>query len=229
MEKVKVIVIDDHLMFARGIRSIIEDEPTTEFLGWAENGLAGFQLVKELKPDVVLLDVNMPVCNGIEALKMIKSNDPKVKVVMLTINENDSLLFEALKFGAQGYLLKNILPTELITFIHMSNRGECSISGNMATKIFNYFQENSFGKVMTSENLEYVTAKRKQTLDLLTQREKEVLLQVIKGLTNREIGTVLFISENTVKNHLRNIMEKLQINNRVQVATFALNEGLLDS
>lgn len=228
MEKVKVLVIDDHLMFARGIRSIIEDEPTTEFLGWAENGLSGFQLVKELSPDVVLLDVNMPVCSGIEALKLIKSHDPKIKVLMLTINENDSLLFEALKFGAQGYLLKNILPNELITFIHMASRGECSISGNMATKIFNYFQESATEQTLSNEKIELATLKRKQTLDLLTQREKEVLLQVIKGLTNREIGNALFISENTVKNHLRNIMEKLQINNRVQVATYALNEGLLN-
>ena len=215
---VRVLVVDDHHMFIRGIRSILQDDETIEIVGEAHNGKDAYEKAKETKPDVILMDINMPVCDGIQALKIIKTDMPEINVLMLTVNEKDENLFEALKSGAVGYLLKDLLPNELITFIHMASRGESTISGPMASKIVQFF---------SGQELLNVSSSKPKTCEVLTRREKEILQQVIRGLTNREIAEVLYISENTVKNHLRNIMEKLQMNNRAQVAAFALTEGWL--
>ncbi|MEH7501460.1 response regulator transcription factor [Neobacillus drentensis] len=218
MDKIKVLIADDHYLFIRGIESILMEDESLQVIGKSSNGKEAYELAKQLKPDVILLDVNMPVMDGLEALKLIIHDLPDVKVLMLTINDNDDQLLEALKTGAKGYLLKDLLPNELLTFIHMVQRGESVISGHMAGKII--------------ENLNKTTSKKSKLLDkkmdVLTRREKEILQHVKKGLTNREIGEALFISENTVKNHLRNIMEKLHMSNRVQAATYALQEGWLE-
>lgn len=218
MDKIKVLIADDHYLFIRGIESILIEDESLQVIGKASNGKEAYELAKQLMPDVILLDVNMPVLDGLEALKIIINDLPDVKVLMLTINDNDDQLLEALKTGAKGYLLKDLLPNELLTFIHMVHRGESVISGQMAGKII--------------ENLNKTTSKKTKLLvkktDVLTPREKEILQHVKKGLTNREIGEALFISENTVKNHLRNIMEKLHMSNRVQAATYALQEGWLE-
>lgn len=216
---VRVLIVDDHHMFLRGIRSIIMDDETIEIVGEAHNGKEAYVKAKETKPDVILMDVNMPVCDGIEALRLIKADIPETNVLMLTVNEKDENLFEALKLGAVGYLLKNVLANELITFIHMASRGESAITGPMASKIVQFFSDKELKKTASIKRI---------TSDVLTRREKEILQQVIKGLKNREIAEVLFISENTVKNHLRNIMEKLHMNNRAQVAAYALKEGWLN-
>jgi two-component system, NarL family, nitrate/nitrite response regulator NarL len=218
MDKIKVLIADDHYLFIRGIESILMEDESLQVIGKSSNGKEAYELAKQLKPDVILLDINMPVMDGLEALKLIIHDLPDVKVLMLTINDNDDQLLEALKTGAKGYLLKDLLPNELLTFIHMVHRGESVISGQMAGKII--------------ENLNKTTSKKSKLLDkkmdVLTRREKEILQHVKKGLTNREIGEALFISENTVKNHLRNIMEKLHMSNRVQAATYALQEGWLE-
>lgn len=224
MDKIKVLLVDDHHMFLLGIRSIIVDAESVQLIGEAHNGREAYEKTKLLKPGVVIMDLNMPVCDGLEGLKLIKSEMPEVKVIILTVNDGDENLFEALKHGASGYLLKNILPDELITFINMVHRGEPIISGSMALKIIKYFSsQDQLGRDQTQP-----TTVSKET-EVLTRREKEILQQVIKGLTNKEIAKILFISENTVKNHMRNMMEKLHINNRVQAATYALKEGLLNS
>jgi two-component system NarL family response regulator len=220
MDKIKILIADDHHLYIRGIESILFEDDSLHVIGKATNGQEAYELAKKLKPDVILLDVNMPVVNGMQALKMIIEEMPAVKVLMLTVKDQDNQLIEAFKSGAKGYLLKDILPNELLTFIHMAYRGECIISGQMASKIIeNMNKPNNSG--MPQPNLAV------SKMDVLTKREKEILTQVMKGLTNREIGGVLFISENTVKNHLRNIMEKLHMNNRVQAATYALQEGWL--
>jgi DNA-binding NarL/FixJ family response regulator len=220
MDKINVLIADDHHLFIRGIESILFEDDSLHVIGKAANGKEAYEMAKQLKPDVILLDVNMPVLNGLEALKMIIEDMPDVKVLMLTVNDNDNQLFEALKSGAKGYLLKDLLPNELLTFIHMVYRGESIISGQMASKIIeNMKRPNDTGIPQTNLAV--------GKMDVLTKREKEILTQVMKGLTNREIASALFISENTVKNHLRNIMEKLHMNNRVQAATYALQEGWL--
>ena len=221
MEKLRVLLVDDHHMFLLGIRSIVLEDEGIEVVGEAYNGQEAYEKTKELQPHIVVMDLNMPVCDGLEALKRIKADMPEVKVIILTVNDRDENLFEALRHGASGYLLKNILPQELTTFIHMVQRGEAIISGTMALKIFQYFSQREQSNVTTEKT------KDKKETDLLTRREKEILQEVMIGATNREIAKNLFISENTVKNHIRNIMEKLQINNRVQVATYALQHGLL--
>lgn len=221
MDKIKVLVVDDHYMFIRGIKSIIEDDESLVIVGESDNGRDAYEQAKRLKPDVILMDVNMPILDGLGALKMIIKEMPEMKILMLTVNEKDENLFEALKNGAKGYLLKDLLPNELLTFIHMVYRGESIISGPMAVKIVEYFSKKE-------KHIPITTISSKMN-EVITRREKEILTQVIKGLTNREIAEVLYISENTVKNHLRNIMEKLHMNNRVQAAAYALQEGWLQS
>ncbi|HJV32010.1 MAG TPA: response regulator transcription factor, partial [Bacillales bacterium] len=182
-------------------------------------GKEAYELAVKQNPDVILMDVNMPVLDGVQAMKMIMKEIPDVKILMLTVNDTEEQLFEALRYGAKGYLLKNLLPNELLTFIHMVNRGESILTGQVVGKVINYLSRNP--------QMETQILKTEKKTDILTKREKEILLQVMKGMTNREIAFALFISENTVKNHLRNIMEKLQKNNRVQAATYAMQEGWL--
>ena len=217
MEKVKVLIADDHYLYVRGIESILNEDESLHVIGKASNGKEALEMAKQHQPNVVLLDVNMPVMDGLQALKLIIAELPDTKVLMLTNNDSDDLLMEALKSGAKGFLLKDLLPNELLAFIHMVERGESVISGHMAEKII----EN----LTRSANPPTEIPNKKP--DKLTRREKEILTHVMKGLTNREIAGTLLISENTVKNHLRNIMEKLQMSNRIQAATYALQEGWL--
>ena len=218
MDKIKVLIADDHCLFIRGIESILIEDDTLQVIGKAYNGQEAHEMAIKQKPDVILLDVNMPVLDGLEALKLIIDEMPEIKILMLTINDNDDLLLKALKLGAKGYLLKNLLPNELLTFIHMVYRGESVISGQMAVKIIENLTKTGSQPRKLADN----------KTDNLTRREKEILTHVMKGLTNREIAGTLFISENTVKNHLRNIMEKLHLSNRVQAAAYALQEGWLE-
>jgi two-component system, NarL family, nitrate/nitrite response regulator NarL len=219
MDKIKVLIADDHYMFIRGIESILSDDVSIEVVGKAQNGQEAYEMAKQFSPSVILMDVNMPIIDGVQATKMILKEMPEIRVVMLTVNDTEEQLFESLRCGAKGYLLKNLLPNELLTFIHMVYRGESILSGPIVGKVFNYFSNHP--------TIEPQIMKSERKSDILTKREKEILTQVMKGMTNREISLALFISENTVKNHLRNIMEKLQKSNRVQAATYALQEGWL--
>lgn len=221
MDKVKILIADAHYMFIRGIESILSDDETLEIVGKAQNGHDAYELTKQYKPDVLLMDVNLQNIDGLEVLRKISENMPEVNVLLLTIEEIEDQLFEALRLGAKGYLLKNLLPNELLTFIHMVNRGESIISGPIVRKIVEFITSHQPAELKSVRTL-------KKT-NILTKREKEILMHVIKGYTNREIAISLCISENTVKNHLRNIMEKLQMNNRVQAATYALQEGWLQN
>ncbi|MFD0827622.1 response regulator [Neobacillus sp. M.A.Huq-85] len=220
MDKIKILLADDHHVFIRGMESILSEDPSLQIVGKAYNGKEAYEIAREKKPDVILLAMNLPVIDGLQALKMIVTELKEVKVLMLTMNDQEELLVEALKSGAKGYLLKDLLPNELLTFVHMVFRGENVITGQMTGKII----ENLSGEQKYSRRQVGLFFTKK---DLLTKREKEILVHVMKGLTNREIGLALLISENTVKNHLRNIMEKLHMNNRVQAAAFAFQEGWL--
>ncbi|OEF98478.1 response regulator [Desulfuribacillus alkaliarsenatis] len=218
MDLIRVLLVDDHILFRKGLVNILNEESSIDVAGEANNGEEAIEKARELMPDVILMDINMPKCNGLEATRAIKSEMPYVKIVMLTVSDDDEKLFESIKAGAQGYLLKNLEPEDLVVYVTGVMKGETPISGLMATKIFEHFT----GGQVSSEPSKVEREKKP-----LTKREIEVLQLVIKGATNRDIANDLHISENTVKNHLRNIMEKLHMQNRIQAATYALKEGLI--
>lgn len=215
--RIRVLVVDDHALFRKGIVSLLSGEDGFEVVGEAEDGLRALEKARELVPDLILMDVSMPRCNGPEATRRIKENLPDVKVVMLTALEEDENLFEAVRSGAQGYLLKKIEPSAFFANLRGVLRGEASISRVMAAKLM--------GEISRHANRSGSGADPGPEL---SPRETGVLDFVAQGKSNKEIAAALGIAENTVKNHLKNILEKLHLENRVQAATFALRQGLLN-
>lgn len=217
MEPLRILLVDDSSLFRKGLLSLLSSREDMLVVGEAGDGLEAIEKVRELLPDLILMDINMPRCNGIEATRHIKEELPYATVIMLTVSDDDHNLFDAIKNGARGYLLKNMEPDDLFNLLEGVSRGEAPISRMMATKILN----------------EFAIRARKPTPvaspgSVLTPREMEVLRLVTAGMSNKEIASNLIITENTVKNHLRNILEKLHLQNRVQVAAHALREGMLD-
>jgi len=215
MEPIKVLLVDDHALFRGGVSHLLQSQEEFEVVGEAQGGEEGLEKAKELMPDVVLMDVFMPGMGGFEATRRLKNILPYVKVVMLTVVEEEEALFEAIKSGAQGYLLKDIEPEDLFVMLKGVMRGEAPISRATAAKILGELARRS-----------EPAHKEAQPQDKLTPREREILEYLAKGSTNKEIGTSLGISENTVKNHLKNILEKLHLRNRVEAAAYFLREGL---
>ena len=217
MEPIRVLLADDHILFRKGLASLVAAQADVEVVGEAADGLEALQKARELKPDIILMDIHMPNCDGIKATRLIKTELPNVRIVMLTVSDEDEDLFEAIKSGAQGYLLKNLRPETLFDMLRGTMQGEAPISPVMATKILGEFAQRTQkkeGAVPTAA---------------LTGREREILAQVVNGISNKEIAGRLFITEGTVKNHLHNILEKLHLENRVQAATYALREGIVES
>lgn len=217
MKKLHILLADDHVLFRKGIASLIDSREDMQVVGEASDGSETVRLAKQLKPDVILMDINMPIMDGLTAVKAIRDARPEINVVMLTVSDDDDDLFGAIKNGAKGYLLKNLQPKELFDMLEGIRRGEAAISGNMAVKILQEFQQPGDGDRPADK-----------AVDELTQREIEVLNEVVKGFTNKEIAAALSIAENTVKIHLRNILEKLHVRNRIQAAVFAVREGLVE-
>jgi two-component system nitrate/nitrite response regulator NarL len=218
-EPLRIVLVDDHSLFRAGIASLLASRGGMEVVGEAQNGQEAVEAARNLKPDIVLMDVHMPKLDGIQATRLITAELPKVKVVMLTVSEQDKDLFEAVKNGAHGYLLKNLEPEELFDYLAGISRGEAPISRTMATRILSEF---------ASQAAKSRTAEPTEPSDVLTPREREVLKLVAAGSTNKEIASALTLTENTVKNHLRNILEKLHLENRTQAAAYALKRGMDD-
>ncbi len=208
-------MVDDHVLFRRGLASLLSSRGV-EVVGEASNGMEALERARQLKPDLVLMDIRMPVVDGLGATRLIRQELPDVKIIILTVSDDDNDLFDAIKAGAQGYLLKNMEPDDLFEMLEGAARGEAAISRTMATKILSEFAAQAHRDSGTAV-----------TRNVLTPRETEVLQLVANGACNREIANALCISENTVKNHLRNILEKLQLENRVQAVAFALRQGLI--
>lgn len=206
----KILIVDDHLLSRKGISSILSANPMFEVIGEATNGTEALELAKQLMPDMILMDIRMPDCNGLEATRLIKAAIPHVKIIILSVSDDVQDFFEAIKLGAQGYLLKNMEPEYWLDYIVSVAEGEAPISRVLAGKIL---QEFSIQKPAAPDNK-------------LSEREKEVLQLISQGLGNKEIGEKLFISESTVKNHLRNILDKLHLQNRMQLIAFAYKHGL---
>ena len=215
MKPIRLLLVDDHALFRKGLVSLLRRESEFQVVGEAENGSDAIAKAKQLKPDLVLMDIHMPEIDGIEATRRIREMLPSTRVVILTVSEDDKDLFEGIKCGAHGYLLKKLEPEELYAMLRGVFQGEAPISRTTASKILSEFA---------------VQARRKAAPQLeeeLSAREKEVLQSLASGLTNKEIGNQLGIAENTVKNHLKNILAKLHLENRVQAATFALQKGFV--
>ena len=220
-EPIRVMIADDHALFRRGLEIVLEGEPGLELVGQASDGQEAVQLAGEVLPDVVLMDIRMPKITGIEAARQMKEVAPSAKIVMLTISDEEEDLFEAIRAGASGYLLKDIPLEELADSVRAVHGGQSLINPSMA------------GKLLT----EFATLARRDDEDepakhapapKLTEREMEVLRLVARGLNNRDIAKELFISENTVKNHVRNILEKLQIHSRMEAVMIAVREKLIE-
>lgn len=216
MKTIRVLLADDHRLFRRGVAATLAEHPEFQLVGEATDGLQAIAKARELTPDIILMDIAMPGMNGLEATRQIKANLPEVKIVILTIGEEDHNLFEAIKNGAQGYLLKDVEPKYLVEMLRGVVRGEAPISKTAAAKILNEFSRQS---------QEVDASERSKTA--LTAREKEVLGLVADGTTNKEIATALGVSPSTVKNHLQNILAKLHLENRVQAAAYALRKGFV--
>ena len=215
-EPIRVIIVDDQELFRQGLTMLMAAEPGLEVVGQAGDGATGTELAARVAPDVVLLDVRMPKVSGIEACVAIKESVPASKIIMLTVSDEEADLYEAVKSGASGYLLKDSSIEEVAQAVRVVADGQSLISPSMAVKLIDEFKQ------MSRPEREHVPGLR------LTERELEVLRLVAQGLNNREIAKQLFISENTVKNHVRNILEKLQLHSRMEAVMYAVKEKLLD-
>lgn len=210
----RVLLVDDHTLVRNGIASLLTAN-NIEVVGEASDGLEAMEKTRQLKPDIVLMDIKMPRYNGLEATRLIKAEMPQTKIVILTVSDDDEDLFEAIKSGAEGYLLKNIKAREFLALLSGVVKGEAAISPLLATKIIEEFSRQMKEAVAPPSVSE------------LTEREIDVLKLVTDGAINKEIATTLYITENTVKYHLRNIMEKLHLRNRAQVAAYAVSKGII--
>ena len=219
MGKIRVLLADDHQLFREGLANILEAQPDFEVVGEAGDGLEVVVKARKLRPDLILMDIGMPGCDGVEATKTINEELPDTTVVMLTVQAEDEKLFEAIKNGAQGYLLKNIRSKELLSMLRAAARGEAAITPVMGGRMLEEFRRLSRRPPRVPE--EEITA--------LTYREQEVLSLVAQGATDQEIADNLTISIHTVKSHMRNILAKLQLGHRHEAAQFALREGLINN
>ena len=217
-EVIRVLIADDQALFRRGLYVVLGTEDDIEVVAEAENGADAIAKAEELAPDVVLMDVRMPKVNGIEAARQIRELLPSTKILMLTVSDEEDDLYEAIKAGANGYLLKEISVEEVASAIHAVMQGQSLISPSMASKLLNEF--NSLARM---------AAEREQLpAPVLTARELEVLKLVARGMSNKEVADELYISENTVKNHVRNILEKLHLHSRMEAVMYAVRKRLLD-
>src|SRR5690349_6539151 len=214
--KIRVLVVDDQELFRRGLTMLLTVEDDIEVVGEANDGSAAATLAASTAPDVILMDVRMPKQTGIEACVAMKDAAPHARIIMLTASDEEADLYEAVKNGASGYLLKDSSIDEVAQAVRVVADGQSLISPSMAIKLLDEFKQ------MSRSDRQQVPSPR------LTDRELEVLKLVAQGLNNREIAKRLFISENTVKNHVRNILEKLQLHSRMEAVMYAVREKLLD-
>ncbi|PLT32012.1 response regulator transcription factor [Bacillus sp. V5-8f] len=212
MKPYTVIIADDHPLAREGIRSVLEEDASFVIVGEATDGHQAFDLCRELQPHLLLLDINMPSLNGLEAVRKIRMAYPRIHVVMLTVSDDVKDLFTAIQFGAQGYLLKNMEPDDWIEYLHALLGDHAEVSREIASRLLYSFRTGNVSNEPSPNSL--------------TPRECEILSRVAVGETNKQIAQHLIIAENTVKNHVKNLLEKLQLNNRVQLAAYAVRHGL---
>ncbi|MDW7673318.1 MAG: response regulator transcription factor [Bacillota bacterium] len=211
---INVLLVDDHVLFREGLKALLSLQKEIFIVGEANNGLEAVEKARETLPDLILMDVRMPMMGGLQATQQIKKEMPSVRIVMLTASDEDQDLFGAIKSGAQGYVLKNTPSDELAKLLKGVFMGESPISGLIATKILAEFSDAQRGI-------------NNSTVESLTDREQEVLIKIGEGKSNKEISSELYVTESTVKKHVCNILGKLHLQNRVQAALYAVQTGLV--
>lgn len=214
--KIRVLLVDDQPLFRGAVAALLTLQDDMLVVGEAENGLSALELIRELRPDLVIMDVEMPVMNGVEAVCHIGEQGLDTKVVMLTVSEADDHVFDAIRYGAHGYLLKNLRPDQLFDMIRAVMRNETPISPAVAGRLLRDLQAGGARPRVASPASEAQ----------VTRRELEILRLVAEGLSNKEIGKKLSITEGTVKNHVHNALEKLHMDNRIQAAAYIVRQGL---
>jgi len=219
MTVIRVLLADDHQLFREGLANILNAQPDFEVVGEAGDGLEVLVKARKLVPDLILMDVGMPGCDGVEATQRVKQELPDVVIVMLTVRDEDEKLFEAIKSGAQGYLLKTIRSRELLSMLRGAVRGEAAITPALGGHMLEEFRRLSH--LARTVPADEVIA--------LTRREQEVLGLVAQGASDAEVAEALVLSVHTVKSHMRNILSKLHLGQRHQAALYALREGLIHS
>lgn len=211
---IRILLVDDHSLFRSGIRFLLARHPEFEVIGEAADGLEGIKRAKELKPDIVLLDLHMPGISGIEATQLLRQDIPQAHVILLTVSEDAEDLSAGLKAGAAGYLLKNIDADYLLDSLKRVMNGDSVISADMTKKLFAQIRKDTPPPPVAPES------------DKLTPRERDILSQLAAGLSNKEIARKLDVAESTVKIHLQSILKKLGLSNRVQAAIYAVGHGM---
>ncbi|HKY56015.1 MAG TPA: response regulator transcription factor [Anaerolineales bacterium] len=217
MDKIRILIADDHALFREGLRALFTALPDIDVVGEAADGEAAIKQVEATQPDVVLMDINMPGLNGIEATRRILSAHPNLGIIMVTMLEDDASVFSAMRAGARGYVLKGAHHDEILQAIRAVAAGQAVFGPAIAARMMNFFQGlNSVPQ----------TAHAAQAFPELTEREREVLALIAKGVSNKEIAEKLFISMKTVSNHITNIFSKLQVADRTQAVIRARDAGL---
>jgi len=214
----KILLVDDHVLFREGLASLLSAQPNLTIIGAAKSVHEAIKMARELKPDLILMDFSLPDGTGAEATQAILAEQPNIKIVFLTVHDDDERLFGAIRRGAKGYLLKNTPVDKLLTYLQGMERGEAAISPKMTSRVMEKFAELE-PKQMTPQS---------ESVDLTT-RELQVLRQLDTGASNQEIADRLFISERTVKNHVSRILAKLNLKNRYEAANYARRKGITRS
>lgn len=222
----KIAIIDDHQLFREGVKRILEFEKTFKVVAEGDDGSEVLQIVEKSRPDVVLMDINMPHMNGIEATKEVVDKYPDTKVIILSIHDDENYVTHALKTGASGYLLKEMDSDALIDAVHVVAEGGSYLHPKVTHSLINEYRRLSAERSDGSYNLHNVEIRR--PLHLLTRRECEVLQMLADGKSNRRIGEDLYISEKTVKNHVSNILQKMNVNDRTQAVVVAIKNGWVE-
>lgn len=209
--QIKVLIADDHALIRQGLKSLLSFDPAITVVAEAEEGKSIVPMLKNYNPDILLMDINMPGMTGIEVLSQIKSNAMKIKIIFLTVEDNQKIIMKAIEIGADGYVLKGSPPQELIEAVKSVYHGENYIDKSLVSVLFEKVVHRSEGQKYFRE---------------LTDREMEILLYISKGLSNKEIGEKLFLSEKTIKNNATRIFRKIGVNDRVQATIFAIENEL---
>ena len=221
--QIKLMLVDDHLLFMEGLQYLLETNGI-QVIGKAKNGREALIKARILNPDIILMDIKMPECNGLKALKLIKAELPQIKIIMLTTSEEDEDLLEAIRYGASGYLLKNTGAKELITLIEQAFQNEATISSNLAAKLIHEIKTYNSSK--GNKGAQVAAEQEEQTP--LTERQLRILEMVAEGKTYNEVGDFFGIKERTIKYHMGKIMEYLHLENRSQVIAYASRNRWID-
>jgi len=213
--KIRILLADDHTILRDGIRSLIEDEPDLEVVGEAEDGITVVKLADSLKPDVILMDLAMPLLNGLEATRQIRKNQPGAKILILTMHENEEYIRQVLAAGAMGYILKDAAARELLGAIRSVHKGEVVLSPAIT-------------RLIVTDYLRWGDLSAQEASDGLTDRERQILQLIAEGYTNKQIADILSISIKTVQAHRLNLMKKLDLHDRGELIKYAIQKKIID-